>query len=618
MKMQNLAVATLLSAALVRGAFGEVFFSEDWQNQTPTSFIPTGAPSIGSLIDTSPSTGDPWPVSLSEFPATALPAAPGGKAVKISRPAGSNPVLAMYSTNGAMTSGRTLEYSWMSYQEGLAFNAPQQIAIGMANGLVGRLLFVGVNDLPGKDRNYFYQGQDNQVALNLKPTGQLPGEVPGWDKMRIVCNIAQSPDFPEYMTGTFDLFLTQDVTNLNTPEILPSEVQLVSNGLLGYALIPTEDLDNTPFDDRTAGLIRIARGPEISAGPAYFDNIMLSTVVPPPSQWAVNSSGDWDTGSNWNGAVPNGVDATALFGTVITSSRTVTTTTPVTVGSLAFNNASSYTIAGSGALTLSVSSGSALIDVQQGSHTISAPTIFSSNANVNAAAGASLRLSGPTTIEAGKTVTKTGTLTVAGPLTLDGGAKLVLDTGSTSIKGVPTLLPGAMIDVQDNSLTIDYTGSGTVASAIRGQLATGYNAGAWNGDGINTSLGTSGKGLGWKDNAGSSSITVKYTFYGDTNLDATVNFDDLLALAQAYGSSGVWANGDSDYNGTVNFDDLLKLAQNYGSTLLAASEISRLGDVSDTSFLGEWALARSLVPEPASLVLIVSALYTGVRHRRTI
>ncbi len=614
--MQCVAAAAVLGGALVNSAVAEVFFSEDWQNQTPTSFIPTGTPAIGSQIDTSPSTGDPYPISLSVFPNIALPAATGGKAVKVGRPSGTNPVLAMYSNNGAMTSGKTLEYTWMSYQEGLAFNAPQQIGLGMANGLVGRLLFVGVNDLPGKDRNYFYQGQDNQVALNLKPTGQLPGEVAGWDKIRIVANIVQSVDFPEYMTGTFDMFITQDVTNLNTPETPPTEVPLITNGLLGYALIPTEDLATTPFDDRTAGLIRIARGPEISAGPAYFDNIVLKTVVPPPSEWAVNNSGDWDTGSNWNGVVPNAIDATALFGSVITAPRTVNTTTPVVVGAVTFNNANAYTIAGTGSLTFSVGSGSALINVQQGSHTISAPTIFSSNTNVNAAAGAGLRLAGPTTIEAGKTVTKTGTLTVTGPLTLDGGAKLVLDSGSTSIKGAPTLLAGAMIDVQDNTLMIDYTGMGTVAGAIKAQLTTGYNAGAWNGDGINTSLVAQGRGLGWKDSPGTSSITIKYAYYGDTNLDAIVNFDDLLSLAQAYGSSGVWANGDSDYNNQVNFDDLLKLAQNYGLSLLADGEIARLGDVAGQSFVNDWALATSLVPEPTSGFLIAGASCMGVRRRR--
>ena|SRR5690348_17653353 len=52
---------------------------------------------------------------------------------------------------------------------------------------------------------------------------------------------------------------------------------------------------------------------------------------------------------------------------------------------------------------------------------------------------------------------------------------------------------------------------------------------------------------------------------GDANLDGTVNFADLIKLAQNYGRSGAaWAQGDFDGDGTVAFADLITLAQNYG------------------------------------------------------
>jgi subtilisin-like proprotein convertase family protein/subtilisin family serine protease len=55
---------------------------------------------------------------------------------------------------------------------------------------------------------------------------------------------------------------------------------------------------------------------------------------------------------------------------------------------------------------------------------------------------------------------------------------------------------------------------------------------------------------------------------GDFNRDRTVNFADLLTLAQNYDSTGRnFSQGDANYDGTVNFGDLLIIAQNYETTL---------------------------------------------------
>jgi parallel beta-helix repeat protein len=59
---------------------------------------------------------------------------------------------------------------------------------------------------------------------------------------------------------------------------------------------------------------------------------------------------------------------------------------------------------------------------------------------------------------------------------------------------------------------------------------------------------------------------------GDANRDKSVNFTDLLVLAQNYGQTGrTFSQGDFNYDGTVNFGDLLLLAQRYGQQLSAAS-----------------------------------------------
>jgi hypothetical protein len=101
--------------------------------------------------------------------------------------------------------------------------------------------------------------------------------------------------------------------------------------------------------------------------------------------------------------------------------------------------------------------------------------------------------------------------------------------------------------------------------------------------------------------------TFKLTEYGDHNFDLLVDFADLLVLAQNYGStSGGWALGNFDGTEGIGFGDLLLLAQNYGfgSSL-----------VSNSDFLTDWSLARSVVPEPTILGVACASILL-LRRRR--
>jgi len=93
-------------------------------------------------------------------------------------------------------------------------------------------------------------------------------------------------------------------------------------------------------------------------------------------------------------------------------------------------------------------------------------------------------------------------------------------------------------------------------------------------------------------------ITLNALIPGDVNGDGKVGFDDLLILAQHYGtpSGATLPTGDLNGDGKVDFADLLILAQHYGQG---------------------GAPAAAPVPEPAATMLLVPALALFARRRWT-
>jgi hypothetical protein len=313
--------------------------------------------------------------------------------------------------------------------------------------------------------------------------------------------------------------------------------------------------------------------------------------------WSNPSSGNWNLASNWSyGSVPNGVGALAQLGNVISGPETIYSNTAITVGTLAIDSPNMYVIAGAGTLTIE-SASTAAIDVLQGSHKVNLPTIFQSNANVSVATGATLTLADPVTIKANKTVTKSGTVVISAPLTLESGAVLNSMSGPLSVYSAPSLAGGAKITAA--SLDVDYRGIASPAGTVRQQLQSGYAGGAWNGSGINTASAVAGQiGLGWVDDTANQNVKVRLARYGDANLSGTVDSADFNAFVGGYGNSasGVWASGDFNYDQKVSTLDFNLLAGNFGQSVPAASQ-------------------GSVVPEPASLSMLTIGAVLALRRR---
>src|SRR5204863_4394189 len=142
----------------------------------------------------------------------------------------------------------------------------------------------------------------------------------------------------------------------------------------------------------------------------------------------------------------------------------------------------------------------------------------------------------------------------------------------------PTMGAGAKVDVTNNTVTIDYHGLGSPATAINALLASGYAGGAWNGSGIDTSSSIFNQtALGWKDNPTAQTITIKYVRYGDADLNGTVDTIDFNALAVNFSRSGkVWADGDFNYSGTVDTIDFNLLASNFARSSPADPSLGTL------------------------------------------
>jgi hypothetical protein len=369
---------------------------------------------------------------------------------------------------------------------------------------------------------------------------------------------------------------------------------------------------------------------------AFTDLAFVYTVGPVIHTWNVDANGNWSAAANWTNGVPNAAGDQVLFGGIITQGRTVTLDTANTAGQIEFNNANSYTIAGTNALTLDATSGDAQINVTTGSHTISAPVTLADNTTVTVTPAASnLSITGALTAT-GRNLNKAG----AGTLTLSNARAQALSIGAGTVAIAPnggaagtSVLGGLTIagatgawtaryDVNNNDAVINSSAANKAADfgRIYNQLRQGFADGAWNGQGITSTTAAANQNfdtgltlvdnalLGYTDFSGqpvtADSILLKYTYYGDIDQNGQVDADDLTVFASNFGrtTGATQVDGDIDFNGAVNADDLTVFANNFSKGVgnpLATATVQA-------------------VPEPASVVLLLlgGAIFVGVLRPR--
>jgi autotransporter-associated beta strand protein len=295
------------------------------------------------------------------------------------------------------------------------------------------------------------------------------------------------------------------------------------------------------------------------------------------------------------------------------------------------NPSGPYTVTISG----TVSPGSTTFNNSAGNYVVSAATgssgIAGSGALVKLGTG-SVSLSGFNSYTGGTTVAG-GTLTLASAtafptntaLNVSTGAKVVIanhGSGSVFAPVTSSFSNSGTVDITNNAIVLHGASYGTIFS----EAASGFNNGAWNGTsasggvitssiaaGDNSHLTAVGVATGLTTFADGSvvpsDVVVKYTYYGDTNLDGRVDGTDYSRIDSGYLTHATgWFNGDFNYDGVINGSDYTLIDNAYntqGVSLAAQVALPTAQIASDVS----------AVPEPASVGLSALAALGLLRRR---
>jgi hypothetical protein len=381
----------------------------------------------------------------------------------------------------------------------------------------------------------------------------------------------------------------------------------------------------------------IASGYNNSTGSANTRYLLLAATPVPSLTYTGAVSNIWNT-SAANFTPVNYADGSFVtFDDTATGSTTVSISSTVTPGSVTFNNSSkSYVVNGSaiaGGATVGLTlSGTGTVTLNN-TNTFAGPVSIGNKATLIIGATGKLASNAIT-------FSKNATLLVQNGGTLSSsGLSLSLATGSLFTVAPTT---GTKFVLQVNSLTnyggnLDLGNSDMIlhngsASSVFSEIADPYNSGIISS--VARADTTHLTALGFMQNSDdgtpsgnaiyshfdgvqvyASDVLVKYTYYGDTNLDGKVDGSDYSRIDNAflqdnynYGTLSGWQNGDFNYDGVIDGSDytLIDNAFNTQGALISSIIATPTAELSS---------AIAPVPEPAAMTLAVVAVL-GLLARR--
>ena len=485
---------------------------------------------------------------------------------------------------------------------------------------------------PADGRNQFYQ----QAFPMTNPSD--PNEV--WYETQGAIGKHWTTLTMVYEDGIIYHYL-QPAGSANPPILIAARTEEGINS--GHVMLGYVDLNNGTAQLEN-GDGSLGTGGFGDANFVVYDNLVVETISQTRQKWNFSGGGAWTESAKWDNGVPNAVTHVADFTTPLTAPATVNVTAGQTVRSIVFDSAANgYTLANAGgsinfdALTTGII---ATIKVKSGSHTIAAPITSTRDLSFQVATGSALNITGDMSI-AGRNLEKTGagSATVknlrANNITVSAGTlAMAPDTSANGTSNIAalTIATAAKLDLKSNKL-ITTTAAGTVTGGIyngvQGEVQRAYDFGAWDGNGMTTSMpdavaglttigiatGEQVRGLGATDTdtfsgqvINGASVIAMYTYAGDANLDGTIDGGDYGIIdnfVQVPGAAG-YANGDFNYDGVIDGGD-------YG---IIDNNIQAQGAPFDTS--GGVSLSGvSAVPEPSACAFaIVAGAGLLARRRR--
>ena len=469
-----------------------------------------------------------------------------------------------------ITSGNNTDGGSVGYSAGPGYDLVTGLGSPIANKLVPDL--AGVPTITGRvfvdtNNNGVYDGSDTPLSgqtvyLDLNDSGvQTSNDPTATTNASGVYTFTDEP-----AGGTVRLVSPTISGHVAVPTTTSTAITYGSTDTVNFAFFPTSFSTTAPTTNFTIQTDSTNSVEQILVNGSLSYSVTKSPLS--TLSFSLTGAGDSFTvnGVNANPIPTGGVTLTGATGgdaLNITGTANGNDAFAVTSGSITFNS-NPLSFSNVSLLSLTPGTGTDSLNVSSGSVTIPPPQagagIITRNFSTLNIAGNAIFATAAA--HSGRTLVETSALSVAGQLDL-GGNDMIVHNGNLS--------------------------------AITGMIAGGYDNGQWNGSGIEssaaanntthlTALGViqnnqSGSALFTSTNLfdgatpGAGDILVKYTYYGDANLDGKVDGSDYSLIDNGYLNHLTgWYNGDFNYDGVVDGSDytLIDNAFNTQGASLAA------------------------------------------------